>query len=185
LTRADVGAHARKLSAGRQVEYAGRRVGCHTARRSPQSGVPIEREASAGFHVRASSWSSKKSEPWFEGRSSGSRIHRPPCLPGLTTSGVLRRSYPVTATGSRRILTGFPQIAPAPRWRRPDPPADEIGGSPSYSNVDAFYRRGVASVKPARFVVAGPGAGASVVPGPGGCLSLRRGLGGPHRRCGG
>src|SRR5687767_7347507 len=54
-----------------------------------------------------------------EGRSSGSRIYRPPCLPGLATSGFVRCAYPVTATGSRRILTGFPQIERAVRLARP------------------------------------------------------------------
>ena len=61
----------------------------------------------------------------LEGRSSGFRIYRS-CAPSRPTSqlingstfqcwkckasGIVRRSSPVTATGSRRICTGFPQV---------------------------------------------------------------------------
>jgi len=51
-------------------------------------------------------------------------------------SGFVRRPYPVTATGSRRILTGFPQDLAAlddVDVRRVFPPASgcTVGGSPS------------------------------------------------------
>jgi hypothetical protein len=87
----------------------------------------------------------RRSQP-LEGRSSGFRINRPSSLPSPVslrrsldqaiqrsrihreiagasrTSGVVRRPSPVTATGSRRILTGFPQL------RTPGPPSPWPGG---------------------------------------------------------
>ena len=74
----------------------------------------------------------------LEGRSSGFRISR--CYApsqSLWTSGLMRRSSPVTATGSRRIFTGFPQVGALPLWPalRPGPPKSvvrlSLEGTPS------------------------------------------------------
>jgi hypothetical protein len=47
----------------------------------------------------------------LEGRSSGFRISRSDApSQSNRTSGSMRRSSPVTATGSRRNYTGFPQV---------------------------------------------------------------------------
>ena len=78
---------------------------------------------SVGFMDSPSSLTSKKSEPKAlkEGRSSDSRIRRSPCLPSQDlASGLIRRPSPVTATGSCRIFTGFPQtlLGLASRQRR-------------------------------------------------------------------
>ena len=114
---------------------SGRRVGCHTARSAPPSGVPKEREASAGVHVRVSSWSSKKSEPRLEGRSSGSRICRPPCLPNPRSRARSVASYGVRTRLQRRARAGFSPASRRSRLaslaRRDPPAAVSDAGSPS------------------------------------------------------
>ena len=89
----------------------------------------------------------------LEGRSSGSRINRsyaPSQLSRKSASGSIRRSSPVTATGSRRIYTGFPRVEHTPKqpfvWllrsvsSRPVPTTDLIDSNRIPSTVSGEGR---------------------------------------------
>ena len=94
-------------------------MGCHTARAFPPSGVPKEREASAGVHVRASSWSSKKSEPWWRAGllAPGSSDHRAFPAPVRTAFGS-NCVGPVASYGARTRLQRRARAGFSPASRR-------------------------------------------------------------------
>jgi len=112
---------------------------------------PARRDA-RGDGLAASPSRPRRRTLLLEGRSSGFRIARSSSLPGAAPCracapvAFFRRPSPVTATGSRRILTGFPQPPPPvpSSWRRAHPTKDECerlqpsrGVCPRHRRTDA------------------------------------------------